>query len=171
VHEKKLDALLTQYEQGRLTRREVLFGMTALTAASGAIAADQTPIGTAKQLNHVTAFVPDVQKSAKFYQELLGLPILTRQNAGINLAAGAGFLGIYPARDGKASFNHVCFGMENFDANTVLKQLKDRGLQAYIRMRDDTQELYFTDPDGLSIQLQDVKYKGGVGVLGDKDPK
>src|SRR5205823_1481375 len=28
-------------------------------------------------------------------------------------------------------------------------------------------ELYFSDPDGLSIQLQDTKYCGGGGYLGD----
>jgi hypothetical protein len=37
-------------------------------------------------------------------------------------------------------------------------------------MRGETKELYFTDPDGIRVQLQDVKYKGGVGILGDKDP-
>ena len=30
-----------------------------------------------------------------------------------------------------------------------------------------TPELYFSDPDGLSIQLQDTKYCGGGGYLGD----
>lgn len=33
-----------------------------------------------------------------------------------------------------------------------------------------TPELYFTDPDGLAIQLQDVKYCGGGGFLGDACP-
>ena len=33
--------------------------------------------------------------------------------------------------------------------------------------REGTPELYFTDPDGLAIQLQDVKYCGGAGILGD----
>jgi catechol 2,3-dioxygenase-like lactoylglutathione lyase family enzyme len=172
--QEQLDVLLNQYERGVLSRREVLFGLTALatTSAASSAQAAQAPLGTVKTLNHITAFVPDVQKSAAFYQELLGMPILTKQNAGINLSAGTGFFGIYPARNGgAASYNHLCFGMENFNADAVLKQLKDRGLQAYIRMRDDTQELYFTDPDGLSVQLQDVKYKGGTGVLGDKDPK
>ena len=31
-------------------------------------------------------------------------------------------------------------------------------------------ELYFTDPDGLAIQLQDTKYCGGGGYLGDVCP-
>jgi hypothetical protein len=30
-----------------------------------------------------------------------------------------------------------------------------------------TPELYFADPDGLSIQLQDTTYCGGGGYLGD----
>jgi hypothetical protein len=32
---------------------------------------------------------------------------------------------------------------------------------------EGTPELYFTDPDGLIIQLQDVRYCGGSGVLGN----
>jgi catechol 2,3-dioxygenase-like lactoylglutathione lyase family enzyme len=167
---EKLDALLNQYERGHLTRRELLFGMSALMATPVAMAA-QAPVGTVTQLNHVTVFVPDVQKSVRFYQELLGMKVLTLQGAGVNLAAGNGFLGLYPAPQGRtASIDHICLAMENFDADTVLKQLTERGLQANIRMRGDTQELYFNDPDGVRVQLQDVKYKGGVGKLGDRDP-
>jgi catechol 2,3-dioxygenase-like lactoylglutathione lyase family enzyme len=165
------DALLNQYDRGHLSRRELLMGMSALMAAPSALAAP-APVGTVKQLNHVTVFVPDVQKSVRFYQEMLGMQVLTVQGAGINLAAGNGFLGIYPAPQAQSgSINHVCLGMDHFDADVVLERLKERGLQANIRMRGDTQELYFNDPDGVRVQLQDVKYKGGVGKLGDQDPK
>ncbi len=41
-------------------------------------------------------------------------------------------------------------------------------MKGNIRLRGDTKELYFTDPDGIRVQLQDVKYIGGTGVLGDK---
>jgi hypothetical protein len=34
-----------------------------------------------------------------------------------------------------------------------------------------TPELYFTDPDGLLMQLQDTTYCGGGGFLGDDCPK
>jgi hypothetical protein len=33
--------------------------------------------------------------------------------------------------------------------------------------KEGTPELYFTDPDGISIQLQDPTYCGGAGVLGE----
>jgi hypothetical protein len=36
---------------------------------------------------------------------------------------------------------------------------------------EGTAELYFTDPDGILIQLQDVSYCGGGGHLGEVCPK
>ena len=39
-----------------------------------------------------------------------------------------------------------------------------------IRLRGDTKELYVDAPDNVRIQLQDVRYRGGVGPLGDRDP-
>jgi catechol 2,3-dioxygenase-like lactoylglutathione lyase family enzyme len=171
-----LDQLLRQYETGHLSRRELLGALTLLVAAPHAAAAQATPatpIGAVKQMNHVSIFVPNVQKSVAFYQGLFGMPLLTRQDPGMNLSTGQGFLGIYPTQAGATagSINHVCFGIENFDADAVLKQLTDRGIKANIRLRGDTKELYFTDPDGIRVQLQDVKYKGGTGPLGDKDPR
>lgn len=172
---KNLDALLAQYEDGSLSRRDLLAALALLVAAPAAADAAQAakPVGAVKAMNHVTVFVPNVQKSVDFYQGLFGMPILTKQDAGINLSTGSGFYGIYPARGGAAagSVNHVCFGMENFDADAVLKQLTERGVKGNIRLRGDTKELYFTDLDGIRVQLQDVTYIGGTGVLGDKPPK
>jgi catechol 2,3-dioxygenase-like lactoylglutathione lyase family enzyme len=170
-----LDNLLKQYEDGSLSRRELL-GVLALLVAAPAVAdAAQAakPIGAVKSMNHVSVFVPNVQKSVEFYQGVFGLPLLTRQDPGINLSTGSSFLGIYPAQAGATagSINHICFGMENFDADAVLKQLSERGIKANIRLRGDTKELYFTDPDGIRVQLQDVKYVGGTGPLGDKPPQ
>lgn len=35
------------------------------------------------------------------------------------------------------------------------------------RAKEGTPELYFTDPDGLLMQLQDSTYCGGAGLLGE----
>lgn len=163
------DRLLDQYDEGRLSRRELL-GLLALAAAAPSASAAEPTIGMVKQLNHVTLFVKDVQKSVEFYQRMFGMEVLTLQPPGVNLRAGAGFLGIYPAQS-EPNINHVCLGIDNFDAKAVLKKLTDAGVNARIRQRGDTAELYFTDPDNLSIQLQDTRYVGGTGPLGDKPPK
>ena len=62
-----------------------------------------------------------------------------------------------------------------------LKQQEGQGrtpLVTYISLRmpnrggaeGGTPELYLTDPDGLAIQIQDVKYRGGGGILGELCP-
>ena len=92
-----------------------------------------------------------------------------------------------PAR--ASGIDHACVAMENFDPAAVTKLLVGYGLKqqdgqgrtplvTYISLRmpnrggaeGGTPELYFTDPDGLAIQLQDVKYCGGGGFLGEACP-
>jgi len=168
-----LDQLLSRYEHGEISRRALLAALATLVVAARAAPVDAAPaVGPVKQMNHVSIFVPDVQKSKQFYQELFGLPLLTNQDPGVNLSTGAGFLGIYPAQGGatRGSINHMCFGVDSFDADAALKTLTDRGVQARIRQRGDTKELYLTDPDGVSVQIQDTKYIGGTGPLGDRKP-
>jgi catechol 2,3-dioxygenase-like lactoylglutathione lyase family enzyme len=168
--DQTVDCLLSRYESGQVSRRQFLTAVAALTSAP-AVGAAAEPVGSIEQLNHVTLFVRDVQKSARFYQELLGLQVLNRQGPGINLRAGTSFIGLFPVPPaGATAIDHVCLGMTCFDAEAVQQQLTQRGVQANIRLRGDTKELYFTDPDNLRVQLQDVSYKGGVGVLGDRDP-
>ena len=89
---------------------------------------------------------------------------------------------------GPGVINHLCLSMEGYDTEAVLATLADYGIRpraegeaantplvSYVSMRmpnrggapGGTPELYFTDPDGLRIQLQDVSYCGGAGVLGN----
>jgi len=94
-----------------------------------------------------------------------------------------------PGAGGGAAIDHACVSMENFDPAAVTKLLVNYGLQqqsgasrmplvTYISLRmpdrggaeGGTPELYFTDPDGLLMQLQDVRYCGGGGLLGESCP-
>jgi catechol 2,3-dioxygenase-like lactoylglutathione lyase family enzyme len=92
--------------------------------------------------------------------------------------------------------NHVCFTIENFDPERVTAILIANGLDPIeagipalikpltcrVRWRQranngggptsplGTPELYFTDPDNIPIQIQDVSYCGGSGRLGQICP-
>jgi catechol 2,3-dioxygenase-like lactoylglutathione lyase family enzyme len=167
-----LDDLLNEYDRGRMSRRELMAAIAGVVATASRTAVNAAAaVGPVKQINHVSIFVPEVEKSRQFYQDAFALPLLTTQDPGVNLSTGSGFLGIYPAPNGqKGSINHLCLGVDNFDAATALKTLTDRGVPARIRQRGDTKELYITDPDGISVQIQDTRYIGGTGVLGDNKP-
>ena len=104
---------------------------------------------------------------------------------GAPAGAGAGRGGAPRA----GGIDHACMAMNDFDPAKVTQLLVDYGLTkqdgqgrdplvTYISLRmpnrggaeGGTPELYFTDPDGLAIQLQDVKYCGGGGFLGEACP-
>jgi hypothetical protein len=81
--------------------------------------------------------------------------------------------------------------LEGFNPDQILKTLESYGIKprenqtgpvgsmrSYVSMRmenrggakEGTPELYFTDPDGILVQLQDVSYCGGAGFLGNVCP-
>ena len=96
--------------------------------------------------------------------------------------------GVNAVLQGTPHIGHGCFTMEGFNPDKVMKTLADYGIRprgsavgppgpmvSYVTMRMEdrggakggTPELYFTDPDGILMQIQDVKYCGGSGYLGE----
>jgi catechol 2,3-dioxygenase-like lactoylglutathione lyase family enzyme len=95
-----------------------------------------------------------------------------------------------------SNINHACFTIENFDVERVMAILIENGLDPIeqgvaalikpltcrVRWRQranngggptsplGTPEVYFTDPDNIRIQIQDVSYCGGSGRLGQICP-
>lgn len=167
----ELETMLSQYDAGQMSRRELLSALALLLLPASSPTMAEPRIGLAKRLNHVTVYVRDVGRAQSFYQTLFGMPVRTQQAPGVNLSCGDGFLGLYPAGNDKPGrIDHFCLGLARFDAETTKRKLVDAGIDAAISQRGDTKELYFTDPDGIDVQLQDVRYRGGVGPVGDRNP-
>jgi catechol 2,3-dioxygenase-like lactoylglutathione lyase family enzyme len=146
-----------------------------------------------RDLSHFTLHVSDTQRSTDFYQNAFGLPVQAHQGAMALLAVGANrqfvaMAGVNAALQGTPHIGHGCFTMEGFNPDRVMKVLADYGVKArgsavgppgplvsYVTMRREdrggakggTPELYFTDPDGILMQIQDVTYCGGSGYLGE----
>lgn len=166
----ELEKLVDQYDERHLTRRELVAGLLALVAAGHATsAAAQTPRATqvaqARSLNHVSLAVSDVERSAEFYQSLLGLEVVSRPgNGGINLGLGDGFLGLYGLPD-VGHVNHFCMGVDDYDADRIAAALGAQDIQARVdrNPRNRTSggdQLYFNDPDGTTVQLSANGYQG-----------
>ena len=143
-----------------------------------------------RSLSHFTLTTTNPQRSLEFYQGLFGMPIQTHQGSTPLLRIGPGpqFIALAGGANAKPGISHFCMTMENFDPARVMKILADHGvakgepgktpMTAWVRMRgpaqggapEGTAELYFNDPDGITVQLQDVSYCGGSGVLGNVCP-
>lgn len=148
-----------------------------------------------RELSHFTNFVHNSDESNRFHRGLFGLSFQAYQGPAspvIGVGDGIQFL-MYvggrqegnPAQAGR--IDHVCMGIDDFDVERIRALLDDYGLQPradgaattplvhWVSMRmpnrggaeGGTPELYFSDPDGISIQLQDPSYCGGTGYLGD----
>jgi catechol 2,3-dioxygenase-like lactoylglutathione lyase family enzyme len=149
--------------------------------------------------SHFTVAAASADESNTFYRSLFGFGIQAYQGPTapvLGVGPGVHFLmftggGAARGRGGgpprPPRVDHPCFGMENFNPDTVVKILEGYGIKPraanpstplvwYISQRMEnrggapgtgTPELYFTDPDNIAIQIQDVKYCGGGGFLGD----
>jgi catechol 2,3-dioxygenase-like lactoylglutathione lyase family enzyme len=138
-------------------------------------------------ISHLTINVPDPEATNSFYQRVFVFDIQGYQATSPFLGVGPGsdFLMFIGAGNGDARVNHVCYYMDGFDVEGVQGVLERHGitprdddgagpLRHWVSMRmpnrggapEGTPELYFSDPDNLSIQLQDVTYCGGGGYLG-----
>src|SRR5688572_26529364 len=72
---KDAEALLTSYERGTLTRRQLLTAL-ALMGASGSVAGQQQTSGVVRptSLDHVSLQVADPARTEAFYRKLFGFP-------------------------------------------------------------------------------------------------
>jgi catechol 2,3-dioxygenase-like lactoylglutathione lyase family enzyme len=166
-----IERLIAGYETGRVSRRELILALVGVSAAGRAAAAQkQTAPLEVAGINHVTLFVSDRERSVEFYQTIFGMPVQSTQQGGTNLSAGDGtqFLGIFQVPGREPRIDHVCLSVRDFDTDRVMESLRSNGVEGRVRMRGEVPEVYFTDPDGLSIQVQDVAYCGGGGGLGDR---
>lgn len=149
-------------------------------------------------LSHFTTFVANKDRANAFYTRAFGKQFQAYQGDNfplIGVGDGLQFL-MYvggndervPTRPGR--IDHACFNMTNFSVAKILADLTELGLTArpengqtgplmhWVSMRmparggveGGTPEVYFSDPDGISIQLQDESYCGGGGYLGDSCP-
>jgi catechol 2,3-dioxygenase-like lactoylglutathione lyase family enzyme len=163
-----VDTLLTHYEAGRMSRRDLVALLSALAVAPLPASA-QEPVLAAATLNHASLIVSDLERSVAFYQRVFGLPVKSTQQGGVNLAVGDAFLGVYQGGPtATPHINHICFGLRAFDPAATVAALERAGLPAESRERDGVTQVYTADPDNLRVQLQDVSFCGGVGPLGNE---
>ena len=153
-----IDTLVSAFESGRLSRRQLVQVLAAMVAASAPAAAEaQTPAIPALSLNHVSLAVTDPEASKQFFQKTFGMPVASTQGTGINLSLGTSFLGLYKMPN-PGRVDHVCLGVANYEVNAMAAKLEAQGIKATIRK--DKPEVYFNDPDGIRFQLENKDYRG-----------
>jgi catechol 2,3-dioxygenase-like lactoylglutathione lyase family enzyme len=152
------ERLVSDFEQGRLSRRQLAARLVGLgmamaaprigAAQSAENAAASQPTFQATGLHHIALDVTDVARSNEFYGKHLGLRVIRGDdNASFLGADREFFLTLFRAE--RPALNHYCYAIDNYDADDAMERLADAGL----RPRREGNRVYFPDPDGLTVQV------------------
>jgi len=150
-------ALVTRFERGRLTRRQLIEGLTVLVASGGtSSAAGQTTGLQATGINHTSVLVTDLQRSADFYGRIFGLKTVSEDKPNRILRLGTGGAGVASTlvslrqQTPVGSIDHFAISVQGFTRDSVTQVLKEHAVTPA-----DNIEFGFhvKDPDGAVVQI------------------
>lgn len=147
--------MVDHFVAGRVSRRDLVRGLTALVAAaagSRSASASQGPARTstfqALGLNHLALRVTDLDRSQAFYERHLGMTVIPLSAPSPRLmACGPHVLNLFKAD--RPQMDHVCFTVPNYDAVEATARLRAQGITPDV----EADRVHFLDPDGYKLQV------------------
>ncbi|EIM25862.1 SMU1112c/YaeR family gloxylase I-like metalloprotein [Microvirga lotononidis] len=129
-------------------------------------------------IHHVAIICSDYGRSKEFYSEILGLPIIRevwraeRRSWKCDLLIGSAQIELFsfptppprPSHPEARGLRHLAFRVETLEP--IIERLEAFGIAVEpIRIDEHTQQrfTFFTDPDGLPLELYEDK-KDGSGI-------
>jgi len=112
---------------------------------------------------NMTLMVADMDRAVSFYTEMLGLELKVRYgNEWAEVAAPGMTLGLHQARGPIARSDPnigISIGLEVDNIEAAVEELKGKGIAFPLSIREtnDLREACFTDPDGTSLYLAEIK--------------
>lgn len=166
--EAKIAELVGGFENGRITRRELIRSLSVLVGAaalpSTAVAQQQVRPFNATGFNHISFVVSDYARTRDFYADLLSLRVADddpkAKQCLLHLADGAYILPRNPRPNVTPPVvNHFAVGIADWDKQRVEEELKRRGLQYREDPDIPADSFHLRDPDGYDLQLVNEKTK------------
>jgi catechol 2,3-dioxygenase-like lactoylglutathione lyase family enzyme len=156
--------LLQSFEEGKMTRRQLIQSLAlAATAASAVGAAPAAPAASpdgarfkAVAVNHISYEVRDYAKIRDFYADLLGMKVSQDDGKQCYLSFGDTFVIPRNYASSTPRIDHVAYTIENWDQRAVEAELKRRGLQP---RADTANSFHVKDPAGFNLQISGKEMK------------
>ena len=147
-----IDTLVRQFEQGRLTRRQLVQGLLVVAASPGAA---QQPLAGAFQaagIDHVQITVDDLKASQQFYEKLLGVKGRNPSATQVNIGVGPGnFLAIQSGTGRIKPIDHFAIAVENFSPESALAAIERAAPGT--KAEKSGNSVFVTGPEGVRVQF------------------
>ena len=112
-----------------------------------------------RQLGSVIIAVSNLEKSLKFYNEVIGLPIKNKRGNWVELAKHGGTVILHkatsPINTGTSIENGIVIGLVVGDIKSAIQELKSQNVTIYrdIRSHKEGKNAILLDPDKYMISL------------------
>jgi len=142
--------LLTRFEKGSLSRRDLVQGLS-LLAAGGTAANAQTAGLKAAKIDHISIQVTDLPRGVAFYQKVFGLSVVgeDKPNEIVRLGIGKALVSLHH-KSPTGIVDHFAIGVENFNKEAVTAKLKAMGLNPEENLDAG---FHIVDPEGMAVQI------------------
>jgi glyoxylase I family protein len=147
-----VDELVSRFDEGTLSRRHLLQGLTALAAAGGAAsaAAQPTPFSSTR-IDHISIQVTDMARSIEFYEKIFGLKVLNEDKENEIVRMGVTRIIVSLHRKPPVGIvDHFAIAIDGFDRAAVTAELAKHGLTAQENL---DYGFYVRDPEGIPVQI------------------
>jgi catechol 2,3-dioxygenase-like lactoylglutathione lyase family enzyme len=145
--------LVQRFERGKLSRRELIRGLSMLVATSQALAAEPAadPGIVATGIDHVSILVSNLSRSVEFYRNLFGLSILSEdKDHGIVRLGRQHVIISLRTEPPTGTVDHFGVKVEGFNKERATESLKKLGLTPAENWQYG---FYLKDPDKVNVQL------------------
>ncbi|HZI81034.1 MAG TPA: VOC family protein [Vicinamibacterales bacterium] len=151
--EAAIAGLVQRFEQGAISRRDLIQGLStlALALAAAPVAAQQPSGLKATGISHFGLLCSDVNRSTAFYVNALGMALLSEDKPkGIARLGAKGTLISLRQAPPAGTVDHFAISVEGFNEDAAKRTLEQRG---YAPRRDEESGFHLKDPDGANVQL------------------
>ena len=142
-----ISRLLQAYENGKMSRRQLVQGLAVLAATAGTVSAAGFQ---GNSINHISLQVSNLQRSTDFYQRVFGGTV-NKRDGNNQLVFRKDFLVLRPGTPA-AKVDHLAIGVDNFNKDSVTADLKARGATP-IDQQGGGFGFHVLDPDGFPVQI------------------
>jgi catechol 2,3-dioxygenase-like lactoylglutathione lyase family enzyme len=159
--------LLSDFEHGKMTRRQLIQSLALTATAASAVGAASAGVAAAEgkgfkavAVNHISYQVADYAKTRDFYADLLGMKVSHDDGKQAYLSFGDHGTWLLPRnarQPGTApKVDHIAYTIEDWNQDKVKAELDRRGLEARV---DTENSFHIKDPDGFDVQISGKEMK------------
>jgi catechol 2,3-dioxygenase-like lactoylglutathione lyase family enzyme len=149
--ESVISNLLTRFERGSLSRRDLVQGLAMLAAGGTAAVAQEGIDFKTADIDHVSIQVAELQRSVDFYQKMFGFSVVSEDKPlGIIRLGNTRTLVSLNHQSPAGIVDHFSIGVPRYTREAATRYLTERGARVE---NDPYAGLHVKDPDGINVQI------------------